>query len=158
LKKPLLALAFIVAIVGCGDKKKVPFLGQWNGQFEVSKVGRGPDTPLDRKHHMLRGYVSIRLDKNTFLLHLEGEQQKVDVKGTWSYAGSQITLDPKEAKVITDGGENGVDPNLKYVPEADLYEAYLNKITLKLSADGSTLTGLTTTIAFLEGIHTFKKD
>lgn len=154
----VLIFAFALALAGCGDKKKVPFLGQWTGQFEVSKVKTGSDTELDRKHYWLRGYVSVRLDKSSYLMHLEGEQQQVDIKGTWTYSGSQITLDPKDIKVNTDGGEKGVNPNLKYVPDEDLYNAYQKKITLKLSPDGSTLMGLTTTIAFLEGVHIFHKD
>jgi hypothetical protein len=91
-------------------------------------------------------------------MHLEGEQQKIDVKGTWSYNGKQITFEPKDAKIVTEGGPGGANPNFKYVPDEELYNAYQKKITLKLSQDGSTLQGLTTTIAFLEGVHSFKKD
>lgn len=146
-------------LVGCGgDANRLKFLGQWTGAFEVDKVLKGPDGPEDRKHSDLRGYISIVLNKMGYTMHLEGEQQQVDIKGTWSYSGQQITLEPKDVKVNTDGGEHGVNPNLKYVPDEDLYAAYQKKITLKVSSDGSTLKGLTTTIAFLEGVHTFKKD
>ena len=160
--KSLLALALALALVGCGDKKVVPFLGQWPGQFTVDKVNRGPDGPDDRKHHTLHGYLSVRLNKNMYMLHLEGEQQQIDVKGTWTYSGSQITLapapDPNSIKVTSEGGKEGINPNFKYIPDEDLHQAYLKKITLKLSKDGSSLEGLRTTIAFLEGTHSFKKD
>lgn len=141
-----------------GDQKAVPFLGQWPGQFTVDKVNRGPDGPDDRKHHTLHGFLSIRLDKTSYLLRLEGEQQQIEVKGTWSYSGNQITLSPNDIKPKTEGGKDGINPNFKYVPDEDLYNAYQKKITLNLSKDGSSLTGLRTTIAFLEGTHSFKKD
>lgn len=158
MKKIWLVLPFVILVSGCGDQKKVPFLGQWNGAFTVEKVKKGPDTPEDRKHNSLRGYISIVLNKNGYTLHLEGEQQKIDVKGVWTYSGNQITFTPKDTKVVTEGGPGGANPNFKYVPEEELYSAYLKKFTLKLSKDGSTLQGLTTTIAFLEGVHSFKKD
>jgi hypothetical protein len=154
-----IAIVFALTGVGCGDKRPVPFLGTWPGQFTVDKVNRGPDGPDDRKHHCLHGDLVIRLDKKSYMLHLAGEQQQVDVKGTWSYSGNQITLDPtKDVKVSTDGGKEGVNPNRKYVPDEELYLAYGKKITLKLSKDGLSLEGLRTTIAFLEGTHSFKKD
>ena len=153
----ILALG-VLKISGGGDKKAVPFLGQWPGQFTVDKVNRGPDGPDDRKHHTLHGYLSVRLNKNMYMLHLEGEQQQIDIKGTWSYSGDQLTLSPNEIKPATERNPNGLNPNFKYVPDEDLYTAYQKKITLNLSKDGSTLRGLRTTIAFLEGTHTFKKD
>ena len=153
-----LPLLLMKGLGGGGDKKSIPFFGQWPGKFVVDKVNRGPDGPEDRKHHTLNGYVSIRLDKNKYLMHLEGEQQQVDIKGTYKISGSQITLDPDDIKVKTEGGKDGVNPNFKFVPDEDLYEAYQKKITLKLSKEGSTLEGLRTTIAFLEGTHTFKKE
>ena len=148
----------VVMISRRGDKAPLPFLGQWQGQFTVDKVNVGPDSPVDRKQHILRGYVSIRLDKMKYIMHLEGEQQQVDITGKWAIVGRQITLSPGDTKVKTEGGRDGANPNRKYVPEEDLYTGYEQKITLKLSKDGSSLEGLRTTIAFLEGTHSFKKD
>jgi hypothetical protein len=151
----------LVLMKGCsggGDKKTVPYLGQWPGQFTVDKVNRGPDGIEDRKHHMLRGYVSVRLDRNKYIMHLEGEQQKIDITGKWTITGSQITLAPADVKVNNEGGKEGINPNFKFVPDAELYDAYQKKITLKLSKDGLTLGGLRTTIAFLEGTHSFKRE
>lgn len=159
MKKTSLILLLPFALLGCGDQKTRPFLGQWNGEFTVSKVGRGGDTEKDRKQNALRGYVSIRLNKNIYLLHLEGEQQQIDIKGKWTYTGTQITLDPKEdTKIVTEGGTNGPNPNLKYVPDPDLYEAFTKKIILNISPDGSNLTSPTTSIAFLEGTFKFTKE
>jgi hypothetical protein len=151
----------LVLLNGCGvggDKKAVRFLGQWPGQFTVEKVNVGPDGVDDRKHHSLHGYVSVRLDRSKYIMHLEGEQQQIDITGKWAISDSQITLSPVDIKVNTEGGKDGVNPNRKYIPDEDLYVAYGKKITLKLSKDGSTLEGLRTTIAFLEGTHTFKKE
>jgi hypothetical protein len=153
----ILAL-IILKIASGGDQKAVPLLGQWPGQFTVDKVNRGPDGPDDRKHHTLRGYVSVRLNKKMYTMHLEGEQQQIDIKGTWSYTGNQITLAPNDIKVNTEGGKEGINPNFKFVPDDELYNAYQKKITLNLSKDGSKLQGLRTTIAFLEGTHSFKKE
>ena len=150
-------IVLVLALTGCGDKKVVPFLGQWEGHFQVNKVGKGSDTAIDRKQYSQKGYVSVRLNKHIYTMHLEGEQQQLDIKGTWSYSGQQITLEPTDIKVNDDNGDKGPNPNLKYVPSEDLYNAYQKKITLKLSPDGSTLQGLTTTRAFLEGVHIFKK-
>ena len=136
----------------------MPFLGQWPGQFTVDKVNKGPDGPEDRKHHTLHGYLSVRLNKKSYMLHLEGEQQQIDVKGTWTYSGNQLTLTPVDPKINTEGGKEAINPNFKYVPPEDLFLAYEKKMTLNLSKDGTTLQGLRTTVAFLEGTHSFKKD
>lgn len=155
----LAILAFtVLKISGGGDQKAVRFLGQWPGAFNVDKVNRGPDGPEDRKHNTLRGYLSVRLNKKSYILHLEGEQQMIDVKGTWTYSGDQLILSPDDVKPKTEGGKDGINPNFKFVPDEELYNAYLKKITLNLSKDGSTLQGLRTTIAFLEGSHSFKKE
>ena len=153
----VLAFAFIV-LAGCGDQKVVPFLGQWPGQFTVDKVNKGPDGPEDRKHHTLHGYLSVRLNKKSYMLHLEGEQQQIDVKGTWTYSGNQLTLTPVDPKINTEGGKEGLNPNFKFVPVDELYLAYEKKMTLNLSKDRATLLGLRTSVAFLEGTHSFKKD
>lgn len=150
----------LLLLKGCSrpDAQAVPFLGQWPGQFTVEKINQGPDMAMDRKHHMLRGYLSIRLDRKKYIMHLDGEQQKIDITGNWIITGNQITLNPVDTKVNTEGGKDGVNPNFKWIPDEDLVESYGKKITLKLSKDGSTLDGLRTTIAFLEGTHTFKKE
>ena len=156
------ALTFIALVVikisGGGDREAVKFLGNWPGQFTVDKVERGPDGPDDRKHHTLRGYVNVRLNKKMYTMHMEGEQEQVDIKGTWTITGNQITLAPSDTKINVEGGKEGINPNFKFVPIEDLYQAYEKKITLNLTKDGSTLQGLRTTIAFLEGSHSFKRE
>ena len=110
-KSPLaLAITFSIALIGCGDQKQVPFLGQWVGQFDVEKVKQGPDSATDRRQHSLRGYLSVRLNKNIYLMHLEGEQQQVDITGKWSYKGNQLTLNPDKIDGKSDGAAAGPNP------------------------------------------------
>jgi hypothetical protein len=148
----------IAFLFGCGDKKSVPFLGTWTGDFEVTKVLSGTDTEKDRIRHNLKGYVRIVLDNNKYTMVLEGEQQAVDIKGTWVYKGKQVILSPIDVDVKNRFKGEDLNPNLKAVDPADLYSAYLKKITLNLSTDGKSLRGLDTTVAALEGRHNFKKE
>lgn len=148
----------VVALVGCGDQKTMPFLGQWNGAFDVEKVVNGPDSEKDRKRHTLRGYVKIVLNKKSYQMKLEGEQQTVDIKGKWKYNGKQLFLEPDDVKIGPDGSQEDLNPNRKSVPAEDLYVGYGKNLTFRINDDGRSLTGLTTTIAGLEGTHRFKKD
>ena len=91
-------------------------------------------------------------------MHLEGEQQTIDVQGSWNYSGNQVTLSPIDVKVETAGKDEGIDPNRKWILPEELYAAYLKKFVFRLSKDGNTLQGLDTTIVILEGAHIFKKD
>jgi hypothetical protein len=157
-KKCLLYSVPFALLLGCGDQKTMPFLGQWNGKFEVERVLKGPNTAEDRKRHELKGYIKIVLNKKKYEMVLDGEQQNVSVTGKWTYNGSQLILEPVDAKVETEGKEDGPNPNEKFVDPTELYTAYLKKLTFRLSKDGRSLTGLTTTVAILEGNHRFTKD
>lgn len=145
-------------ILGCGDKKSVPFLGTWTGGLEVTKVLSGKDSPQDRIRHNLKGYVRIVLDNNKYTMMLEGEQQVVEIKGTWAYKGKQVTLSPVDVQVNNRFKGEELNPNMKAVVPDELYSAYLKKVTLNISADGKSLSGLDTTVAALEGRHIFKKE
>lgn len=153
-----LILALSCLVVGCGDKKTIPFLGTWIGGLEVSKVLSGTDGAEDRIRHNLKGYVRIVLDNNKYTMVLEGEQQVVDVKGTWVYKGKQVILTPNDVQVNNRFKGEDLNPNLKAVVPDELYSAYLKKITLNLSSDNKSLSGLDTTVAALEGRHNFKKE
>jgi hypothetical protein len=144
--------------VGCGDQKTMPFLGQWEGGLDVDKVLKGPDTAEDRRRHHLKGYIKIVLNKKKYDMHLEGEQQRIDVTGKWSYNGRQLILEPTDVKFDDEGKAEGVNPNQKFVAPEELYNAYLKKLTFRISEDGKKLEGLTTSIAILEGTHRFVKE
>lgn len=156
--KRLIWILPLLALAGCSKNEAVPFMGQWDGGFTVEKVTQGPDTETDRKHHNLNGYLNVVLNKNKYLMRLTGEQQTVEIAGKWLLRGSQIVLDPTDVKVTSDGGKEGINPNLKALPEEELHQGYMQKVTLKLSPDGSTLSGLATTISYLKGTHSFRKE
>jgi hypothetical protein len=156
--KRVLGLIPLLMILGCGDQKTVPFLGQWEGAFTVDRVLKGIDTPKDRTRHKLKGYVKIVLNKKSYKMHLQGEQQTIDIDGKWTYDGRQLTLEPIDVNIPPVSKEGDFDPNLKFIPAAELYAAYQKKLTFKLDEKTKTLTGLTTTIADLEGSHSFKKE
>lgn len=116
-----LILALSCLVVGCGDKKTIPFLGTWIGGLEVSKVLSGTDGAEDRIRHNLKGYVRIVLDNNKYTMVLEGEQQVVDVKGTWVYKGKQVILTPNDVQVNNRFKGEDLNPNLKAVVPDELY-------------------------------------
>lgn len=155
----LTALA-ILSLGGCnfGDKKVIRFLAIWNGGFEVESISKGPDSPKDRTRSGLKGYLKILSNKQEFWIHIEGEQQGVDIKGTYKIDKNRITLKAGAATKIDDfGGIDQRNPNLKWIPSEDLQASFAKPIVLDLSKDGMTLTGLTTTIGPLTGKYKFEK-
>ena len=76
----------VTGVLGCGDPKTIPFLGQWNGEFTVSKVLQGPNTPQDQRRHSLKGYLKIVLNKKSYSMHLEGEQQNISKQHTHTHS------------------------------------------------------------------------
>ena len=148
-----------VALQGCisADQKTRPFLGMWVGNFSVSNVGAGPNTADDHRRHTLTGYVRVLLDKKAYQMHLEGEQQKVDIKGEWTYKGNQIILSPKDVQVV-DEYDDGPNPNRKYVPSEDLTIAYRQKLTFNINKAANEYIAPEMKIAFLTGTHSFKKE
>lgn len=158
-----ISLAIGTFLMSCGDPKTMPFLGTWNGGFVVEKVQQGPDTAGDRKRHELRGYLRMVLNKKKYEMKLDGEQQTVLVKGLWTYNGKQLTLEPESVEIKVEGGDENLDPNKKSLPSDELYSNYLKKMTfnLKSSSDRSgvdLLSGLDSTVVFLQGKHQFQKE
>ena len=72
--------------------------------------------------------------------------------------GEQVTFKPTKLEIKTEGGAEDFDPNLKYLLEEELNKSYAKPLTLRLSKDGKRFTGLTITVAGLEGIHSFAKE
>jgi len=157
---PVLAsLACALFLGGCisADQKTRPFLGMWVGKFAVSNVGVGPNTADDQRRHTLTGYVRILLDRKAYQMHLEGEQQVIEIKGEWVYRGSQLILSPKKVEV-KDEYEDGPNPNRKYVPSDELTKAYQQKLTFNLNKAANEYSAPEMKIAFLNGTHSFKKE
>ncbi len=155
----ILCLLAATALQGCisADQKTRPFLGMWVGKFMVANVGNGPNTADDQRRHSLTGYVRILLDKKAYQMHLEGEQQTIEIKGEWIYKGNQIILSPKKVEV-KDENEDGPNPNRKFVPAEELTKAYQQKLTFNINKAANEFTAPEVKIAFLSGTHSFKKE
>lgn len=123
-----------------------PYLGKWTGGFFAD--------PAD-KHKDLPGYLQIYATHQTFKMHLEAEQQEVDIDGTWSLNKKQVVLKPTQVKINDFGGANSRDPNLMYYPNPDVQDTYRKPIVLNPTADGKKLEGLLITMGPTEGEHKF---
>lgn len=158
---PFLALVIALALTGraaCSNKDLIPFMGKWAGGFVVDRVKQGPDTDKDRKRSGLNGYLQIYGTQRSFKLHLEGEQQTLDIAGTWIAKGNKVTLTTTDFQMDDQGGADLRNPNQKFVPAEDLNRGYSHPVVLTLSADKKRLTGLPTSIGDLVGRHEFVKD
>lgn len=157
----LLSLAISFALIGkasCSNKDIVPFLGKWAGGFKVERVDNGPDTAKDRERSSLNGYVQIYGTNHSFKMHLEGEQQIVDMAGNWTLKKNRVTLRVTDFKMDDQGGEDARNPNMKFIPADVLQVGYSRPLVLELTADKKHLNGLLTSIGPLVGKHEFSKD
>ncbi|HEY0866184.1 MAG TPA: hypothetical protein VGE01_02330 [Fimbriimonas sp.] len=145
---PTLALA---VCLGCGNAEIEPFLGKWNGGF-VAEEAAGAS-----KRDNLTGYLQVYRTQDRFELFLQGEQQSVTAKGTWSAEKSRITLTVLDLKVDDGGGEQGRDLSKRFIPADDLKAAYTGKLALDLGPDKLRLKGLKTNVGGLVGVHEFQK-
>lgn len=153
------AAGVALMLQGCisADQKTRPFLGMWVGKFTVSNVGAGPNQADDQRRHTLTGYIRVLLDKKAYQMHLEGEQQQIEIKGEWVYKGSQIVLSPKNV-TVNDEYDDGPNPNRKYVPSDELTKAYQQKLTFNINKAANEFIAPEMRIAFLTGTHSFKKE
>jgi hypothetical protein len=145
---------------GCGDSKKIRFLGMWNGGFEVSGVGGKNDLSLKGLEALsLSGYLKVLANKNEYWLKLDGKQQGIEIKGKWSYddASSRLTLRPNDIQIDDGGGEEFRDPNKPWVPVEKLRAAYEKPIVLDLKGENKKYEGLEMSVGSLQGVHRFEK-
>ncbi|CAN5670755.1 hypothetical protein BH11ARM2_BH11ARM2_00910 [soil metagenome] len=151
-----LAPLFLLVLAGCGGHKELlPYFGKWNGAFEVETAPGA--SPKDLSRETLRGYLMLYGSNRRFLLHLEGEQQTVDLDGAWTLTGKQVEARAKKIEIDDEGGEAHRDPNKKWIPSDDLQTAMGRPIILNLSADAKRLTGPATTIGALQGAYRFHR-
>lgn len=164
-----LRTAFVIAIVFTvtlifftvratgSNRDLIRYTGRWGGGFTIDSVQSGPDSEAVRKRNKLTGYVQIYLTGRKYTLHLEGEQQGVDVYGTWTAKGEKLTLTPKEVKIDDRGGPEQRDPNRPYLPNEDVRAAYERPIVLSQSADKNSFQGLPMSVSRFIGKHRFEK-
>ncbi|RYG48145.1 hypothetical protein EON79_05345 [bacterium] len=147
----------ILALIGCtrANKELLPYLGKWNGAFEVEAMPGAKANDLKRE--TLRGYLVLYATSRRFVMRLEGEQQAADLDGTWTLKGKQAEL--KATKVLIDdqGGEELRDPNKKWIPATDLKPKLESPIILNLSADTQRLTGPGISIGTRQGAFRFRR-
>lgn len=153
----LTGLAIFAA--GCKNKgERITYFGKYDGGFDVHTVDG--KTLADRTRWNLKGYLHLLASHDEFKIHLEGEQQIIDVKGIWKLAPKMITLDIEDISIDDLGGEAKRNPNLKFIPSADFKEAYGRQLSLRI--EGTTknpvLTGPTLRMGPILGNHTFRRD
>lgn len=158
---PILFLAIALGFTArssCSNRDLIPFLGKWTGAFVVDVVREGPDTARDRTRSSLRGFIQVYATNRTFKMYLDGEQESLELDGTWTEKGRRLTLHVKEPKVDDLGGADNRDPNRKFVDAEDIRVAYAHPIVLDLTTDRHRLVGLPVTLGPLLGHHEFTKD
>lgn len=135
-----------------------PFLGKWSGQFTPDSFRSGPDTEEDRRRSRLEGYIQVYATGRKFKMHLEGEQQAIDVTGTWTSKEKRLNLTPLDVQIDDQGGEEKRDPNKKYIPAEAVRAAYSKPLTFQLAEDGKSLKGLPISLGEMIGSHQLVKD
>jgi hypothetical protein len=134
-----------------------PYLGKWNGGFEVFSIP-GTENPRLYKLNSLKGFVVLYAANMKFDLELSGEQQDITVTGTWKILRKgRVELSGKKIKIDDYGGDLKRDPNKPYIPNQDVTAAYSKPIILDLSKDGQRFTGLLISVGVLEGTHRFDR-
>jgi hypothetical protein len=154
----LIVALYLTSRAACSNQELIRFFGKWSGGFRVETIRNGPDTPEERKRYGLEGFVMVYATKHSFKMHLEGEQEVLDLAGFWTVKGQRLTLKVTEVKIDDQGGADLRDPNRKFIPPADIQAAYARPIVLDLSPDKKRYTGLPISIGPLIGRHLFVKD
>ena len=131
----------------------MPYLGRWGGRFIVERAGPGAIGGARRND--LKGDLQHYRTRARFELRLEGEQFAVTAGGSWSQKAGRVTLSPTSVKVDDGGGEEARNPNKAWIDPKALSAAYSRPLSLRLSKDGKTLTGLPLDVGPLVGVHSF---
>jgi hypothetical protein len=135
----------------------MPFLGKWSGTFTVSEI-QGGGADKDMKRESLRGFVQVYATNRKYKMEMNGEQETIDVNGTWTIHGNRITLTPIEVIIDDQGGIDQRDPNKKFIPSDEVRAAYGRPLILEQTPDKKALNGLKMVIGKLIGTHRYIKD
>ena len=158
MKKLCLLFPLLLVLTGCTHNKELlPFLGKWSGRFEVAEI-EGGGTSKDLKREQLFGYVQVYATSRSYKMQMQGEQEIIDITGTWTISGNRITLTPSEVVIDDQGGADQRDPNKKFIPADDVRAGYSRPLVLQETPNKKALNGLKITIGKLKGTHYFAKD
>jgi hypothetical protein len=156
----LLGIATVGLILsGCRSKQDVPYVGRWDGQFMVSRL-LGKTQVMSAKRNNWRGFVLLyrtRDDGGTRCqMHLENEQETVEVKGHWELVKRQVEITFNDIKIDDAGGLDMRDPNKSYLDSGEIRKAL--SVPLILNSTGPTsLSSPLVVFGPLEGAYSFKK-
>ena len=147
-----------LVLAGCFNRTEVPYLGRWTGRFVVESVD--PKQPIhDPGRNGLHGSIQLYRTENRCAMHLEGEQEAIDVSGTWALRGRQIVLRFNKLVSMDDaGGIDLRDPNRAFIPTADLKATVSTPLGLNVGSGGKRLTSPAVQIGPLLGHYEFSKD
>lgn len=134
------------------------YTGKWAGAFTVDSISKGPDTESDRKRSRLEGYLQLYLSGRRYLFHVDGEQQGVEVNGTWQAQNDRVILTPNHVAIDDHGGADKRDPNKKYIPNDDVQAAFNRPLILIQSDDHQGFVSLPVSIGAYLGKYSFRKD
>ena len=143
--------------VANSNRDLLRYTGKWSGGFTVDSIESGANTESDRHRSRLEGYLQIYLTERRYKLHLEGEQQGIDVSGNWTAKGDRITLTPKSVEIDDHGGAEKRDPNKKYIPNEEVLNTYNRPLVFIQSPDRQRYNGLPISLGVLIGKHAFDK-
>lgn len=153
----IVALTIIVFANSNPNSALVPYYGKWSGGFNVEAFRLGQGNQKLRDRASLRGYLMLYATGKKFKLHLEGEQEIIDLDGTWTVEKERVMLRTTATKIDDMGGEEARDPNKFFVTGEAVRDAYARPIPLRMSKDRQKLTGLRITIGEYEGTHEFTR-
>ncbi|MDR3690377.1 MAG: hypothetical protein P4L46_13430 [Fimbriimonas sp.] len=158
MKRILFLTLLACCTAGCNmHKDLLPFLGKWSGKFQVRSI-EGGGSSKDVIREEMHGYIQVYETGRSYKMELQGEQETIDVDGTWAHKANRIILSPKSIAIDDMGGAESRDPNKKYIPADQLRDAYSSELVLTESKDNKALHGLEMTIGRLIGKHEFIKD
>jgi hypothetical protein len=154
--RPTLVVTAFVAIgslTGC-NKERIPYLGHWDGGFNVTSSTASPPTAALN----IRGYLQLYRTGDKFLIELSNPTQVLDLGGKWRMVGGKrIELAFHEFKLTEPDLAKLKGMRRPFLEPADLKIAYTKPLILDLSPDGKKLTGLLMRMGPLLGRHEFSK-
>lgn len=113
------------------------------------------DEPNERASQ--KGYIQVYIGRRRFTAHLAGEQQTMDVQGTWKREGDRLMLEFKELKFDDFGGEAVREPSKRFLAISELRKLYARPLVLDLSEDHRKLEGLPISVGGFAGRHVFSR-